>query len=105
MGIGISQQGLAPCVFAGAVAIALWTVVRFPRLAPKSITTACLHVVTAYVGGLALAGALIGFFASLPIPGAFELAVVAGALPPSVYLFASIAWFIRSLQGLLAMSR
>jgi hypothetical protein len=37
----------------------------------------------------------------LPFPGEFELAVLS-VLLPIVYLFISIAWFVRSMQALLA---
>lgn len=97
----ISQQSFALILCAAAALIALWVVVRFWAVGPRTLGKAFLNVLVAHIGGAVLAGYSIGFLAGLPISGAFELAVVAGALPPCVYLFVSIAWFIRSLQGLM----
>lgn len=81
--------------------LALWFALRFPRLGPKSVPVALLNVAVAYFGGLLALGPLVGFWHSLSLPGAIAFTVVGGALPPLVYLFLTIAWLLRSIQGLL----
>jgi hypothetical protein len=90
---------------AGGALIALWTVSRFPRVGPTNIAVSAVNVVVAYLGGLALSSVLTAFFGRLAVPGSFELAVIGGALPTIVYLFVSIAWLIRCLQGKLMPTR
>jgi hypothetical protein len=87
---------------AGGAALALWTVVRFPDLGPTRIAVSAVNVVVAYLGGLWLASVLIPFFAGFPVVGgSLALAAIGGALPVIVYLFVSVAWLIRCLQGML----
>jgi hypothetical protein len=90
---------------AGGAALALWTVTRFPEVRPTRIEVSAVNVVAAYLGGLWLASVLTPFFAAVPVRGSFALAAVGGALPAIVYLFVSIAWLIRCLQGMLMPSR
>jgi hypothetical protein len=89
----------------GGALLALWAVARFPRVGPTKIAISAVNVVVAYLGGLALSSVLTAYFGRLAVPGAFELAVIGGALPAIVYLFVSIAWLIRCLQGKLMPSR
>jgi hypothetical protein len=86
---------------AGGAAIALWCTVRFPNLGPTTIHVSAANVVAAFVGGTIAVPLLIKAGTAFPVPGEFELAVIS-VLPPIVYLFTSIAWFVRSLQALLA---
>jgi hypothetical protein len=90
---------------AGGALIALWAVTRFPRIGPTNIAISAVNVVAAYLGGLAVSSVLTAYFGGLPVPGSFELAVIGGALPAIVYLFVSIAWLIRCLQGKLMPTR
>jgi hypothetical protein len=90
---------------AGAAAIALWTVTRFPDVRPTRTAVSAVNVVVAYLGGLWLVSVLIPFLASFPIGGSLTLAAVGGVLPVIVYFFVSIAWLIRCLQGMLMPSR
>jgi hypothetical protein len=90
---------------AGGASIALWAVTRFPTLGPTNIAISAINVVAAYVGGLGLSSVLTRYFGGLPVPGSFELAVIGGALPAIIYLFVSIAWLIRCLQGMLMPTR
>jgi hypothetical protein len=89
----------------GAAVLALWGVVRWPSFGPSSLAGAAAHVLVALVGGVVVAGLMVDTLGSLPVPGTFELAAVGGALPPCVYLFVAVAWFTRSVQGLLAPYR
>jgi hypothetical protein len=89
----------------GAAVISLWIVVRFPRLGPATVKGSCVQVVAAYLVGSVLPAYLIGCFSRLPYPFSLGLAVVVGALAPTIYLFLAIAWLIRGLQGLLSTAR
>jgi hypothetical protein len=97
----ISPQTFNLILGIGAALLALWTIVRFPVFGPSSVPGAIGHVALAHFAGLAIAGALIPFFGGLPVPGSIALAVIGGALPPLVYIFVSIGWLFRNIQGLL----
>jgi hypothetical protein len=85
---------LTPC----AAALAVWLTVRFPNLRPRTIGVSCAHLAVAYLAIMTVAGSLIAFLYALPVPGSFELAAVAGALIPIVYLFLSLCWIVRGMQ-------
>jgi hypothetical protein len=85
---------LTPC----AAALAVWLTVRFPNLRPRTLAASCAHLTLAYLALMTVAGSLIAFLYALPVPGSFELAAVAGALVPIVYLFLSLCWIVRGLQ-------
>jgi hypothetical protein len=95
----MSLHALNTILPACAAVVAAWTVVRFPRLRPKSLAVSCLHAAVAYLGGLTAAGYLMRFIFALSFPGAFELAVILGGFVPLVYFFVSVVWLIRSLHG------
>jgi hypothetical protein len=99
--MGISIGTLMLALSAGSALIALWCVVRFPNAGPATIPAAAANVVVAFVGGTMAVPLLIKAGTALPFPGEFELAVLS-VLLPIVYLFISIAWFVRSMQALLA---
>jgi hypothetical protein len=85
----------------GAMLIGLWLVVRFPSLGPSSLYAASINLAVAMAGGWLIgpvAGRLAGLWAPLGVYGALFLVV----LPSLAYLFWSIGWFMRSLQGLIA---
>jgi hypothetical protein len=95
------NQILAAC----AAPLAYWLTVRFPNVRPGSVAASFGHVVLAYVSILTVAGPLIAFLYALPVPGSFELAVIAGALVPTVYFFLSLCWVVRGLQTVRLPSR
>jgi hypothetical protein len=85
---------LTPC----AAVLAYWLTIRFPNLRPRTVAASCAHLAVAYLAIMTVAGSLIAFLYALPVPGSFELAAVAGALIPIVYLFLSLCWIVRGLQ-------
>jgi hypothetical protein len=81
----------------GAAALALWTDVRFPKLAPSSITA---RLVNAGVATLALV--LIPFPAEAGVLLFF--AVMGLFLPVLGYAFLTGLWLLRCLHGALLRS-
>jgi hypothetical protein len=96
------ETGLSPAVFAvcfllGAVVIALWVDVRFPRLAPSSFGGAVLHVGGTIVGAqllTPLATHLLGGSAFLTLVSTFAV-----GFPALVYTLLVAFWIIRILHG------
>ena len=90
---------MSPAVFTvalviGAATLALWTDVRFPGLAPASLTA---RFVNAGVAALALV-----LFPPPNEPGSFEIAVIVSLLLVALgYAFLTGIWLLRALQGAL----
>jgi hypothetical protein len=90
---------LSPAVFTvalvlAAASLALWTDVRFPALAPQSITA---RIVNAGVAAVALL-----LFPPPNEPGAFQIyAIVSLLLLVLGYAFLTGIWLLRALQGAL----
>ena len=84
-----------------AAALALWTVVRFPRLGPETLAGAMAQVAVALVSGWLLVPVGMKSALALPPPGGALLAVFLFALPSLVYLFLAALWAMRVLQQLL----
>jgi hypothetical protein len=99
--MGISIGTLMLALTTGSALIALWCTIRFPNIGPTTIPAAAANIAVAFVGGTLALPLLIKAGTALPLPGKFEFAVMS-VLPPIVYLFVSIAWFVRSLQAVLA---
>jgi putative effector of murein hydrolase LrgA (UPF0299 family) len=81
--------------------LALWVVVRFPTLGPKSIRS-----------GLALCIVALAVFQFVPLgvvalthlPHGAYVALFGGALPGFFFVFLAAAWLMRSLAGALGGS-
>jgi hypothetical protein len=87
----------------GAGALALWTDVRFPALAPGGMRGVLFHSFAAMVALKLIAGSIVGLTSG---PFAMALAAVIGiALPGLVYAFITGVWAIRLFQGAYAGSR
>ena len=85
----------------GSAAIALWSVQRWSRHAPKSIWTVLAHFLIAN----ALSSAVLPIAAaSVPTLGA-PAAVMLITFPPLVYFFVACAWLLLFLQRLLSPAR
>ena len=91
-------------VFGGAL-LALWIVVRFPKLAPSRLWTAVAHIVVAYFVGSAMLAVAPAFLCGIVPREAIAAAIVCSTLPPVAYLFTTIAWFILNVQRLAAAPR
>jgi hypothetical protein len=88
----------------GASLVALWLVVRFPGVMPRTFGTALLHLGAALV----LASAATNGASLLVQSGMRNAAYVATfaiILPSLVYIFTAAAWLITVLQGALGSHR
>jgi hypothetical protein len=87
----------------GAGALAVWTDVRFPTLAPGSMGGVLFHSFAAMVALKLVASSIVGLTSG---PFAMAVAAVMGiALPGLVYAFITGIWAIRMFQGAYAGSR
>ena len=91
-------------LLAGAL-LALWVVARFPKTGPSNPLISFLNVGVALVVGSMFMGRAPDFLRSLPLPDSVLVAIILGTLPPLVYLFTSLAWFVRSIQRLMMALR
>ena len=91
-------------MLAGAL-LALWVVARFPKSGPSSPWASFLNVGIALLVGSVFIQRAPDFLRSLPLPDSVLVAIIAGTLPPLVYLFTSLAWFVRSVQRLMMALR
>jgi hypothetical protein len=93
----VSPTVFAVCFLVGAVVIALWIDVRFPRLAPSSIGVTVLHV-----GGTIVGAQLLTPLATHLLVGSAFLTLVstfAVGFPALVYTLLVAIWIIRILRG------
>jgi flagellar biogenesis protein FliO len=97
----ISPQEYLLVLMVGAAVLALWLVVRFPRVAPARMWVAALHVVAAFAVGPVIVDHAPDLFSGLPLPRGLVIAVVLGMLPPAIYIFLSLAWLIQHFQRVL----
>jgi hypothetical protein len=92
---------LQPAMFIGLGLVAVWTYLRYPRLRPRSIVAALVHVVVSF-GGFALLPMALGLL--LPLAASRELkasVVLALLIPALTYLLLSWVWLLaRILQEL-----
>jgi hypothetical protein len=85
----------------GAGAIALWIDVRFPRLAPRDMTKAILHVALSVAIGYASSPAM-GMVTASDDPRIILLGVFGIAFPSIVYCMLAGIWLIRLTQRMLS---
>jgi hypothetical protein len=98
----ISPQGFVLVIMIGAALLALWFVMRFPSLTPKTLWVAALHVVVALGIGPIVVDFGPDLFRGLPLPNGLVIAVVLGMLPPATYICLSMAWLIQNFQRLIS---
>lgn len=93
---------LAPAMFLGLGAVAVWTRVRFPSLLPASLLRAALHVVVSF-GAFALLPTLLSVLLPLAPSHALEpYLALAFLVPVLTYVLLSWVWLIeRILHDLL----
>jgi hypothetical protein len=89
----------------GAAALALWTVVRFPKLGPETLGGALLQVAVALVAGAFLVPVGMRSALTFDPPTGPMLAVFAFVLPGLAYLFLTTLWAMRVLQQMLLNAR
>jgi hypothetical protein len=98
----ISPQGYVFVIMIGAALLALWFVVRFPKVTPKTLWVAALHAVAALAIGPIVVQNGPELFRGIPVPNGLVIAVVLGMLPPATYICLSMAWLIQNFQRLLS---
>ncbi len=99
---------MSPIIFGtafaiGAGAIALWTDLRLPKLAPEEMRKIVMHTMASFIVLKVVAGAVGPIAASGPM-GAMASVLLVG-LPAVVYAFLVGIWAIRMFQGAYAGSR
>ena len=83
---------------AGAVAVAFWVDRRFPRLAPRDIRVAVLHLFAAGLGNTFLDGPLAGVVARAAPVGGPVVATMGVVFPLVVYVCLAALWMLRIAQ-------
>jgi hypothetical protein len=93
-------MALEPVFFLGLGAVALWFYLRFPRLRPRSLTRAIVHVAVSF-GLFSLVPYAVGpCTANLPRSVSLVV-VVAGLIVPTLgYVLLSWIWLIAKIHDL-----
>ena len=94
---GISAQTFVMALCVGSALLALWIVVRLPRLGPSDLPHALLHIFFSVFVGAAI-GPGIHAVGALGLPGAQFIAAFAIALPAFTYMFLAAAWLMRVMR-------
>jgi hypothetical protein len=95
------QRVLEMATFLGLGLVAIWFHIRFPRLQPRSLTLAVVHLALS-MGLFSLAPDGVGLcLRTLPGPLSIALFVVAILVPTLTYVLLSWLWFIARLSDLL----
>jgi hypothetical protein len=84
----------------GAAALALWVDVRFPALAPESLTARLLALVVAGLAADAGSRLFAGVLAVESVGAGRGLAALGVLLPGLTVAFLAGLWLLRSLQSL-----
>lgn len=88
---------LEPAMLLGLGAVAVWTYVRFPRLRPRSVLRAALHVLVS-LGAFALLPAALSLLLPLaPSPRQMPYVVVALLIPTLTYMLLSWVWLVARI--------
>jgi hypothetical protein len=92
---------LEVATFLGLGSVAVWFHIRFPRLQPRSLMLAAVHLAVA-MGLFSLAPAGVGLcLRALPESLSVPVFVVAILVPTLTYVLLSWLWFIARLSDLL----
>jgi ABC-type Fe3+-siderophore transport system permease subunit len=89
----------------GAALLAIWAVVRFPRMGPETLMGALVQVSVAFLSGLILVPlgmqSALGWHSTIgPLAAVFVF-----ALPGLLYLFLASLWAMRVLQQMMSRAR
>jgi hypothetical protein len=87
----------ALCV--GAALIALWIVVRLPRLGPANLPKALLHILLSIAVGAGITPG-IRAVAAVGLPAPAYVGTFAIALPALTYMFLAAAWLMRVMRDM-----
>ena len=92
---------LQPAMFIGLGLVAFWFYLRYPRLRPRSLVLAAVHVALSF-GAFALLPLVLGFLLPITVsPGQAVYVVLVLLIPSLTYLLLSWVWLLaRILHGL-----
>jgi hypothetical protein len=90
------KQMLEPAMLIGLGAVAVWFYLRYPRLRPRSILQAALHVVLSFLGFALLPLGLRFLLPLVPHPQVPYI-VLALLIPAMTYLLLSWVWLIARI--------
>jgi hypothetical protein len=101
----VSLGGFIVAMTVAAAALALWALVRFPKLGPETLRGAIVQVAAALLTGLLLVP--IGMQAALGWDSTVGplAAVFLFALPGLLYVFLASLWAMRVLQDMMSRAR
>jgi uncharacterized membrane protein len=97
----VSAEAFATSLAAGAALLALWTVVRFESIGPRTVFWAMVNVIAACVLLHVLLPTALDTIGESGIPSATWVSVFGVALPLLVYAFVSGGWIVRAAIALL----
>ena len=92
-----SVQTFVTILCLGAAVLALWIVVRLPRLGPRDLPHALLHIALSIGVGAVISPGIRGL-AAIGLPGAAYVGTFAIALPALTYMFLAAAWLMRVMR-------
>jgi hypothetical protein len=83
-----------PAMFLGVGALAVWVHARLPRLKPKTLRVAAVHVLLSIVSFSIAPIPVRAAVHALPIPLSIVVAIGAITIPALCYVLLSWVWFI-----------
>jgi hypothetical protein len=95
----VATAPFVAAVAAGAAALAVWSFLRWPALAPKTFGGAIAHGILAF-GALQLVGTGVGIVAGRSAH-AVGLTLIALVVPALTYAFLAALWVLRLFAALL----
>lgn len=85
---------LEPAMFLGLGAVAVWTYVNRPRLRPRSLLRAVVHVALSFAAFAVLPASLTVLLPVLPSRALVPYVVLALLMPALTYLLLSWVWLL-----------
>jgi hypothetical protein len=101
----MSVSGFVIALTVAAALLALWAIVRFPRIGPETLTGALVQVGIAFLAGALLVPTGMSSALAMGSPEGPLMAVFLFALPALLYLFLATLWAMRVLQQMLSRAR
>ena len=88
---------LQPAMFIGLGVVAFWFYLRYPRLRPRSLVLATIHVTISF-GAFALLPLVLGFLLPITVsPGQAVYFVLVLLIPTLTYVLLSWAWLLARI--------
>jgi hypothetical protein len=97
----LSVYAFTHVLVVGAAALALWIMVRYGDLGPRTIVRAIAHVIVATVLLRLLLPHALDSVDAIGVPAADYVKAFGIALPLFIYAFLSGGWVTRAAMGLL----